>query len=162
MTKPKTFTINAGRRFPGFSRFRIIFRNEVSFVYRVSQAAMYNYNLVVNDWHRIVGLSASSPLSSSCQLAFINNGYGLQCGFICWDNGRRSVQPVTRIVPGKAYHIRISRSNGGYTIIHTTEEGIVSRHTAPAKRARPWQFLLLPRLGGNFTLDNDLVVTLIK
>lgn len=162
MTKHKNFTIKKGRRKPGIFGFRIIFRKEISFVYKVSRAAMYDYNMVVNDWHRIVGMSALSPFSSSCQLAFIHNGYGLQCGFICWYNGVRTVKPVTQIIPGKVYHIRIARDQRQYIIIHSTEEGISTSHLAPANRLRWWQLMLLPRLGGCFTLDHDLVVTLIK
>lgn len=162
MKKQTTFTIKAGRRNTGLFSFRIIFRKEVSFYFKVSKAALYNYNMVINDWNRIIGLSVFSPLRSSCQLAFINNGYGLQCGFICWYNGLRTVNPVTHIIPGKTYHIKITCANRQYTITLTTEDGVDYKHVAPAKHTFPLQKMLLPRLGGCFSIDQNLVITLIK
>jgi hypothetical protein len=161
---PIKFIIRAGKHYSrNFLRLRITFRSKIEFKYSISAAARYDYNKVVNGWSKIIGLSDWWPHLNSCRLAFINNGYGLQVGFYSYCKGVRKMSPVTGIVPGVVYSIKIERKRKEYIISHTTAEGVTSTSFLPMPdRYLPWQFILHPYVGGRFTLDKDLTILIYK
>lgn len=162
--KPIKFIIKAGKHYSrNFLRLRFTFKSRIEFKYSISQAALYDYNKVINGWSKIIGLSDWWPHYNSCRLAFINNGYGLQAGIYSYSNGKRTMRGITGILPGRIYTIKIVRTKTQYIISHTTEEGVTSTSFLDMpRRFLPWQFILHPYVGGRFTLDKDLTVTLYR
>ena len=70
---------------------------------------------------------------------------------------------ITGILPGRIYTIKRVRTKTKYIISHTTEEGVTSTSFLDMpRRCLPWQFILHPYVGGRFTLDKDLTVTLYR
>lgn len=163
MEKTTVKTIKKGRRRPRFSLFDLRITNRISFTFSLSSAARYDNAKVLNAWHRIIGLSTIRKRHSSIEVAFISNGYGLQAAFILWRDGKRTVCAAGPIQANTPYGVDITYNpeSANYCISLACFSD-VKNYYFPANNHWLTHLVTYPRLGGKFTLDDDLTISLTR
>jgi len=165
--KTITFLIQAGHYLANnMFRFRFLFTNSVTFTFSVSYAAFYNYLNVVNCWHKIIGFSDFPLLGNSANLIFINSTSGLKAAFSFYSNGQ--VQPPVNtadnkffsILPNTSYTVTVTRNKDSYEVLFHDKESRSTIFSMMPGRFCNALYVSHPGLGGLFTLDNDLIITI--
>ncbi|MBW6490844.1 MAG: hypothetical protein K0B15_06565 [Lentimicrobium sp.] len=161
------FLIKSGRYIANnLLRFRFVTGSSITFTFRLSYAAFYNYNDVINSWHRIIAFSDFPLSGNEVSLNFINSSSGLKATFTFKrDNFKSNSVTLSdtkhfSIVPDTDYKVTVSRDKDSFVVFYHDEYYQQTIFSMMPKPLFNILFIKHPGLKGLFTLDKNLTVTI--
>ncbi len=165
------FTIKTGcKSADNFLKMRLVSGRKINFRFKLDASCLYNTEGIINGWNRVFGVSVPGT-TGSCDLIFTKDHdeicLGMNVAYSSDKNFKSSIfKRLTKIGPGSWYSCEISHYKNSigdwkYSIVVNPENELIFPNwwemDAPAGGI-PVMMLRHPRLGGRYTLSDDLAI----
>jgi hypothetical protein len=143
-------------------RFRFIAGSSITFSFKLSHSAYYNYRDIINSWHHIIGFSDFPLMGNGVVLVFKNSSSGLKAGFTFLENNcvkepfYFSDHKLFTIIPEIEYKVSVIRNNDSFEVFFHDEPRVHSIFSMMSRPLLKLLFVMHPGLKGMFTLEKDL------